>query len=202
MSLFIDHDVLRFQVAVHDPELVGLGQPLADLLGDVNCFPGAQRPYPPERAFQVFARNILHGDVGHPLGFAQVKHAADILVSDLSGKFQFIPETLDDFVIGRDLGFEELQSHFLPEFLIEDLIDIAHSAFTQFFDDLVPVGKCASDGQFFQGLMDGFGLGKGEELCSTRVAEPASLRVFTLAAGAFHIQRFLCLRGTRITITK
>ena len=76
---------------------------------------------------------------------------------------------------------------------------------SQLFDDLVSSGKCAADGQFLLGLLDGFSLRIGDvlwkvDLRSTPVAKPASRRVLKLAFGAYHIPGFLCLVGTRISI--
>ncbi len=51
IPLFIDHDILGFEVPMDNSQTVSLGQPLADLLGDVDRCSCGQLPGSPDKAF-------------------------------------------------------------------------------------------------------------------------------------------------------
>ncbi len=68
-------------------------------------------------------------------------HSADILVGDLAGISQLVPESLNPLLITSDFWFQELQGDLLVYLVIKDLIYSPHSSFTQLLDDLVPLIK-------------------------------------------------------------
>jgi hypothetical protein len=80
----VDHDVLGLEVAVQDPQVVGLGQPLTNLAGDAHGLGFGQVAGAADEAFQIFARHEFHGDVkGRPL-LTQVVHPADVSMRNLA----------------------------------------------------------------------------------------------------------------------
>ncbi len=50
IPFFIDHDVLGFEIAVHDSQAVCFCQSLAYLFRNEKCFPRSQGPHPSDRA--------------------------------------------------------------------------------------------------------------------------------------------------------
>ena len=58
----------------------------------------------------------------------EVVHPADILMADLTGRLDLVLEPLDDSLLSRDLGLDELESDFLFELRIVDPINPAHAA--------------------------------------------------------------------------
>jgi len=69
--------------------------------------------------------------------FAEVIHAADVLVPDLASCSQIVPKPFDRLFIRCDLGLDEFQRNFLFGLRVLDTVDTAHPALSQFFDDLV-----------------------------------------------------------------
>ncbi len=107
MPCFVDHEVLRFQIPVHNSQLVGFGQPFAGLLGNIHGFSDTQMPHSPQGAFEIFARYVFHGDVRSVFVLTEVIHTADVFVCDFSGEFELVPETLDHLLIRGDLGLQQ-----------------------------------------------------------------------------------------------
>ncbi|OGD22073.1 MAG: hypothetical protein A2W03_05455 [Candidatus Aminicenantes bacterium RBG_16_63_16] len=60
VPLLIHHDVLGFEVAVDDAQVVRLGQPFADLPGDGYRLPGRERTALLDQSLDVLPGNILH----------------------------------------------------------------------------------------------------------------------------------------------
>ncbi len=153
VPVLVDHDVLRLEVPVDDPQTMGLGQSLAELLGDRDGPAYAERARLADEPLQVLARNILHGDEGRALGPAQVEHPADVAVTDLPGEFQLVRETLDRLPIEGDLRLEELEGDLLLDVGVVDLVDASHAAVAQFLDDLVAAGESGARGEFVDGCL-------------------------------------------------
>jgi hypothetical protein len=84
---------------------------------------------------------------------------------------------------------EELQSHLFLDFSVEDLIDPAHSAFAQVFDDLVSPGEGRPGSQLFNRHLDGrrrqvwLLLRQGRRAIAARTGAGG---IFKLAFRAFH----------------
>jgi hypothetical protein len=80
------------------------------------------------------------------LGFPDIKHAADILVPDFPGQLELVRKALDRLSVRSDFGLDELEGDFFFDLGIEDLINLSHSTFAEFFDNLIPAGKGAARG--------------------------------------------------------
>ena len=100
--------------------------------------------------------NLLHRDEMGIFGLSQVEHPADVLVSDLAGKAELIIETLDGFFVRGDFRLDKLKSDFFFDLRIIDLIDPAHPAFPDFFNNLVTAGEGRARGQLFNGRLYSF----------------------------------------------
>ena len=87
-------------------------------------------------------------------------------------------------------GLEELESQLLPDLGVEDLIDPAHAALAQLFDDLVAAGKGGAGLELADGRDQGFRRARGKAFGVKRVgaaaAEPRVGRIFESATRALH----------------
>ncbi len=112
-------------------------------------------------------------------------------MGDLTGQFQFVPETLYNSFVSRNIRIQELQRHLFLDFFIEDFVHFAHSASAQFLQDLVSPRKNLSWKQLDPYLMGVPILGGRilllqDELGGTFAAEIGILRIFKITFGAFH----------------
>ena len=94
-----------------------------------------------DQTLQVLAPDVLHRQEEGLSLLVEVVHPADVLVPDLAGRLDLVPEALDHPPLGRDLGLDELEGDFLVEFRVVGPIDTAHAARAQLLDDFVPAGK-------------------------------------------------------------
>ena len=69
-------------------------------------------------------------------------------------------------------GFDELQGDFFLDLRVEDLIDPAHPALAELFDDLVAAGEGRAGGQFVDGRAECFGDPRGGRNSGTRYGIP------------------------------
>jgi len=140
---------------------------------------------------------VFHDDEVCSLVFSQVIHAADILVSDLAGKTEFVAEAVDGLLVAGNFGPEDLEGYFLVDLDVHHAVETAHASPSQFFDDLVSVGKDSSAPQFSNrcgkrlgGFVVSFGSpprrGKFFEYGPAVPAKAGVFGIFSLAARAFH----------------
>jgi hypothetical protein len=109
-----------------------------------------------DKTLQVLSRNILHGDEGQALSPAQVKHAADVAVADLSGEFQFVRESLDRFLIQGDLRTQQLEGDLLIDVSVLDFVNLAHAAVAELLDDLVAASEGGTGGELADWRLENF----------------------------------------------
>ena len=159
------------------PDPVGLRQPLADLLGDVDRLARRQRPGPADEPLQVLAGHVFHRDVMEVILLAQVVHPADVPVGDLPGDLELVLETLDGLVVDADLRPDELQGQDLADLAVVGLEDLAHPPLAERLDDLVAAGEEVAAGDL-ESLPDLMVLGAGSSLSG-----PAQLAQKRLSAG-------------------
>ncbi len=89
---------------------VRFGQAVADLLGDDDRRPDAQLMRHPDHVLQVFARHVFHREVVEAHFSAQVVHPADILVRNVAGHLQFVPEPFDVLLSGAISGLRSFRA--------------------------------------------------------------------------------------------
>ncbi len=136
--------------------LVRLSQSLAQLLRYGYGFPRIQGAHSDYRILKILTRHKFHGDVMSPMLLAEVIHPANIPVGDFSSEFQLVAESFKRAGIRRRFQVDELQGDLLVDLLIEDFVDIAHSAFSELLYHLVSSRESASRGQLFSGRAGGF----------------------------------------------
>jgi len=140
---------------------------------------------------------VFHDDEVCSLVFSQVIHAADILVSDLAGKTEFVAEAVDGLLIAGNFWPEDLEGYFLVDLGIHHAVETAHASPSQFFDDLVSVGKDSSPPQFSdrsRKRLGGFVVSFGVPWSRGRLFEPdpaipakaGVFGIFGLAVRTFH----------------
>jgi hypothetical protein len=80
---------------------MGFGQAFRHLLADRDRFSGGQRPLFLDRSFEVLAGHILHRDEQPLAVLVQLVHPADVLMGDLAGQLDLVPEALDDALLSN-----------------------------------------------------------------------------------------------------
>lgn len=191
VSVLINHDVSRLEVPVDDPQAMGLSEPLGDLTGDRDGRARGHGMRLPDQALQVVAPHALHGDVESLPFLAEFMRSADVLVADLAGGLDLVPEALDDTLICPDLGPEELESDLLVKLLVEDPLDASHPAGPELLDDLVAAGEQGLPGELIAGCLKGARDGDlrligGRKGSGALPAELGTRDVNHLALGALH----------------
>ena len=123
------------------PRLWASARPSQTCLPTLSTRPDGQAGRHPDHALEVLAGHVFHGDEMGPFGLAEVEHPADVLVPDLPGEPELVPEPLDRLLVRGDLGFDELEGDLFFDLGVEDLVDPAHPALAEFLDDLVAAGE-------------------------------------------------------------
>ena len=85
----VNHDVLRFQIAVENPNVVGRSESSADLASELNRLVYRQAADAAEQGREFFALDVLHRKKMAPISFADVVNAADVFVTNLTGDADF-----------------------------------------------------------------------------------------------------------------
>ena len=110
---------------------------LANLADDVHCFKRRKLLTLNDQALQITAIDVLHRDEFHALGFTDVENSNHVLVGDLPRENQFLFETLQhDPGIGK-LGLDNFNGHQPVQLAVFRLIDRAHRALAQDFQNFV-----------------------------------------------------------------
>jgi hypothetical protein len=136
--LIVDHDIGRFQIAVHDAALVRV----SERAGDVR--PVAQHGFDrqPVRGHELRQRpavDVLHGDEGETVHFADFVHGANVRVTQVRGGARLV-EQADAIVRRRSLppAAQQLERHRPMQPLVTRAVDDAHAAGAQArFDTVV-----------------------------------------------------------------
>jgi len=76
--------------------------------------------------------------------------------NNLPGQPELAVDSFDHLFVGGYLRLDQFERHFLIELLVQDPIDLPHSAVAQFFDDLVATAKGRAGGQLMNGRLKGF----------------------------------------------
>ena len=128
LSGSIEHDVCRLQVAVNHAAFVCCRKTRANLPRDLR---GLIRRKPTDSADdrgEIFSIDILHRQKKGSIGFADVKHAADVGVRDLPGGSHFGMKSCQRSGILSKRFRQKLQRHDLTERHIFGAVDFAHSS--------------------------------------------------------------------------
>ena len=131
-----EHQVFGFQVPVHDPRAVRLGQAVRDL--------GRNREEPPQRDLtrddqvpQADSFDELHGDVEGGVGGSDLvnRHDVRVVQGGRGPRFPFqLPEPIG---IRRERRRQDLDRDFAAEARVARSIDLPHSSLPERGEDLV-----------------------------------------------------------------
>src|SRR5207244_4726236 len=139
-SGLVAHDVLRLQVTMNDSHAVRGFKRTADLLHDLDRFLGGELVFLVYEGAEILTLDVLQGDELQPLCFAQVVNADYIFVGDLASKEQFLLEAVENSLIAGKIGSNDFQGYWPTQLAVHGLVDRAHPAFAQNFENFVSLG--------------------------------------------------------------
>ena len=134
-AVAIEQHVLRLDVAVHDAAVVRELQRVADLRDDAQRLRGRQ----PSRALhlpQVHAVDELHQQVVQAARLAEVVDGDDVRVLKAREGARLAREALGEARVARDGGRQNLERDQSVEPRLPRLVDGAHAALADQFEDL------------------------------------------------------------------
>ncbi len=136
--LFVDEEVGGLDVAVDDPDLVGVAEALEHLMHDGDPGREGQGRTVAQGLEQVAALEELHHDVGRPVGvIAEVEDGHHVRVHHAGHRPGLALEALLVLGVVRDLGEHDLQGHVALEERVVRVVDRSHGSLAQEPDDLV-----------------------------------------------------------------
>jgi hypothetical protein len=123
-------------VAVNHPALVGGGEGVGQLDGDGECAFEFERASA-DHLFEALAFEELHHDEVQPAVLVDFVNRADVRMIERGGKLRFPQETLARLFVGDQFGGQNLDGDDAPQAGVLRLIDLALTAFADFFEQLV-----------------------------------------------------------------
>jgi hypothetical protein len=135
-SLARDEDVLRFQVAVDDAFLVGCGQPLGHLHGELDRLACGKRAVL-EPLAQRLPFEELHDGVRGGAVPPEVVDGKDVRMRELGDRARLALEACERLGVVGQLGGEDLDRDVAIEFRVARLVDLAHAAGPERGEDFV-----------------------------------------------------------------
>src|SRR6202171_4716164 len=133
----IQHDVLRFQIAMDHTGCVGRFQCAANLRDDLYRLVRRKFSSFTKHGAKIAAFHELHGDELEALGLSQIEDANDVAMRNFASEDQLLFEAAEDFRIAGEVRADQLQSNEASEFCVARLINGAHSALPEQFENLV-----------------------------------------------------------------
>ena len=151
----VNHHVVRLEVAVEHPFVVGGGQSHTKLPRNLDGLVLGKAPDLSNQSGQILAVNVLHGEEVLALNFPDVIDPADVGMRNLAGHADLIVEALEPARMIGQIPRQKLQGHRLAEFQIVGSVDFAHAAFAQQSDDAIAFGQHRARSE--PGMVDGVG---------------------------------------------
>ncbi len=138
-ALLVDEDVLRLDVAVHDPVVVRAAERAGDLDRVRHRLGHRQAPVAADAVLQRLALDVLEDDVRRreavvslALLLARVDDADDVLVVELGDRARLAAEALELIGVAGDLAVHELDRDLALEHRVERPVDRRHAACSTF----------------------------------------------------------------------
>ncbi len=163
------HDVLRLDVAMHEPGLVDRRQRTAQFLANERGFARAERPRRAQQLLEGPATDVLHPEANPPLLLLHAEDRDDVAVADPGEDAAFVKDLLGE--LGRLAPLaEQLEGHVAVESRVARPVDVAERALTNLLDEfeVPPVVQRAGRRRGKDTLFHRGGIGVGE-----RRADPA-----------------------------
>ncbi len=120
-------NVVRLDVAVHDPLTMGVVETVGDLRQDATCLFLGDPPVAAKPVGKRFAAHIPHHEVGHAFHFAERVKRDDVRVRQSRRRARFASESLVHGPLVRS-GFDDLDGHLALEGKIARQVDSPHPA--------------------------------------------------------------------------
>src|ERR1022692_1356212 len=136
VSALRNKNVGRLDVAMNDPFGVSRIQRVRNLDGQRQNQLGFHRS-PSDAMLQRHAIQKLHGDEGLVIVLADVVNGADVGVVESGGGASFTSETFQGLRVLRNVIGQELERNETTQFGVLGLVDYAHTAAAEFFDDAI-----------------------------------------------------------------
>src|SRR5690242_840470 len=127
----VQHDVLRFQVAVYHTGCVGRFQSAANLRDNLYRLIRRKFSFFLQHHAKIAALHELHGDELDPFGLSQIENANDVPVGNFASQDKFLFEAAEDFRIAGEFGTDQLESNEAVQLGIARFINGSHSALTE-----------------------------------------------------------------------
>ena len=140
----LQQHVLRLDVTVHDPLLVGVLQGLADLRHDRKRL-GRRELARVHELTQGDALDELHEQEQLPVGLAELVDADDVAMRQLGERARLAQEACLELGILAELPRQDLERHDAVQALLARAIDDAHTALPDELEDL-EVGEVCPHG--------------------------------------------------------
>src|SRR5262245_56380552 len=109
---FVNHQIFRLEVPVHDALRMGFAKAIADLACHVDGLADIQRAKAIQHTPQALALHELHRDESGCSATVEVVNAANVLVCDSPSESKFIFQTFDDRKLIRDFRSQYFQREY------------------------------------------------------------------------------------------
>ena len=132
-----DQNILRFEIAVNDAELVRLLQRATDLREQRGCASPRERAVATDDASHVEPADELHDQVQVALCVPEVEDLDRVRVMQARDRGRFALEPLHDIGIGREVAMQDLHRGDLAHPQVFDPVDDGHAAATDHLDHAI-----------------------------------------------------------------
>jgi len=144
-AVFVEQDVRRLHVPVHDAAPVGVAERVGDLADNAEDRVGGETRVAPQPLLQGHAAHERHDEEGDPVAGVEIVHADDVGVVERGAERGLAAEALVPHPAGGHLGGEHLHSHDVTERAMAGAEDGAHAADAGEAQHFVPVADGALD---------------------------------------------------------
>ena len=174
-ALAVDEDVVRLDVAVHDPVPVREAQRREDLARVLDRDVDRRGAAADDQLLERAAVEELHRDVVGVLGLAAVVDRDDVRVVERGGVLRLAAEALDELVVVPVAAVEDLDRDAAAELLVFGEVDVGHPAGAELaLDPVAPVEEGVDERVAYR-----HGRLKGRDM----VSEPAVFRGWPWRSG-------------------
>ena len=153
----IDEDVVRLDVAMHDPVPVREAQRRENLARVLDRDGDRRRPALDDQLLQRPPVEVLHRDVVGALGLTAVVDRDDVRMRERGGVLRLTAKALHELLVARVPVVQDLDRDPAAELLVLREIDVRHPAGAELAHDLIPTVEKRSD----ERVRDGHGVSTG-----------------------------------------
>ena len=141
LAIGTDHDVLGFEVEMHDGLPVRLGEAVGKLARELDGASDFETPLALQETAETLSLHEFHGEVDCVAGTMELVQTGHVAMGDLVRQQQLVLEALQDLWIGGDLRLQDLDCQDFTGLAVADLTDNAHATAAQLAEHLIPRGQ-------------------------------------------------------------